>query len=135
MVMAGERQSVARSNADRWAELCYICRVNDAPQTFEEFWPYYVSQHLNATCRRLHFIGTTLSLAVLVASVWQPWLLLAIAIPGYGFAWIGHFAFEKNKPASWFSVKHAVWSFRGDMRMYRQMCLGRMDAELARVAS
>jgi hypothetical protein len=112
--------------------ICYIDRVTSPPQTFEEFWPYYVSQHLNATCRRFHFVGTMLSALVLVASLYQPWLLLAVGVPGYALAWAGHFVFEKNRPASWFSLKFAAWSFRDDMRMFGRMLLGRMDAEIER---
>ncbi|MFN9572747.1 MAG: Mpo1-like protein, partial [Betaproteobacteria bacterium] len=30
--------------------------------SFREFYPFYLSEHRNRTCRRLHFIGTTLAL-------------------------------------------------------------------------
>lgn len=103
------------------------------PTTFEEFWPYYVSQHLDPTCRKLHFVGTTLALACVAAAPLVPQALLAAPVFGYGFAWVGHFKFEKNKPASWGSVQHAAWSLRGDFRMWRKMITGAMDAEIARV--
>lgn len=100
------------------------------PESFEEFWPFYVSQHLHPTNQRLHFVGTTLVLASLVAGVAVSPRLLALApLAGYGFAWLGHFAFEKNRPATF---KHPLWSLRGDFRMYRLMLLGRMGGELDR---
>jgi hypothetical protein len=48
----------------------------------------------------------------------NPWWLLAGLLCGYGFAWIGHFGFEKNKPASF---KRPLYSFMGDWVMYRDM--------------
>jgi hypothetical protein len=99
-------------------------------ESFEEFWPYYVAQHRHPVNRRLHFVGTTLvliclGLAVLRSPVW----LLVMPLAGYGFAWIGHFVFERNKPATF---THPLWSLRGDFRMYRLLWLGRMSPEIRR---
>jgi len=106
-----------------------------APQSFREFWPYYMSQHADPTCRLLHFVGTTLGKVCFVAAFFvSPWLFLAAPVIGYAFAWVGHFGFEKNTPASWFSVKHAAWSFRGDMKMWRLIVTGRLGAELKRMS-
>ena len=64
-------------------------------QTYEEFWPFYVSQHRNSTCRALHFVGTTLvGVALGLTVLVSPWWILAAPLAGYGFAWIGHFYFE-----------------------------------------
>ncbi len=104
------------------------------PASFEEFWPYYVSQHNNPTCRRLHFVGTTLAMGCVAASPLYPPALLAAPVVGYGMAWIGHFGFEKNRPASWHSAKHLAWSLRGDLRMWRLMVAGEMDSEVERIA-
>lgn len=104
------------------------------PQSFEEFWPYYVSQHQNRTSRRLHFVGTTLALGCVAAAPFYPPALLAAPVAGYGFAWLGHFAFEKNKPATWLGPKQALWSLRGDFRMWGKMITGQMDAEVERHA-
>jgi hypothetical protein len=103
----------------------------DKPQSFEEFWPYYVSQHKNKTCRRLHFAGTTIAMGCVAVSPWYPPALIAAPIAGYGFAWVGHFVFEKNKPASWLGPKEFLWSLRGDLRMWRKMIEGTMDREVA----
>ena len=98
--------------------------------SYEEFWPFYVSQHRDPTCRRLHFVGTTLVLASFVAGVLvSPLFFLAAPLAGYGFAWVGHFAFEKNRPATF---TYPLWSLRGDFRMYRLMWLGRMEPEVER---
>jgi hypothetical protein len=94
-------------------------------QSFAQFYPFYLSEHSNRTCRRLHFVGSSLSLlflatAVAMASWW--WLLAAIVV-GYAFAWIGHFGFEKNKPASF---KRPLYSFMGDWVMYKDIWTGRI---------
>lgn len=100
------------------------------PQSFEEFWPYYVSQHRNKTSRRLHFVGTSIAIGCVAVSPFAPQALLVAPIAGYGMAWLGHFAFEKNKPATWGGAKFAAWSLRGDLRMWRKMIDGSMDAEI-----
>lgn len=105
-----------------------------APTSFEEFWPYYVSQHRNKTSRRLHFVGTSLAMGCLAASPLVPPAALAAPVLGYGFAWLGHFAFEHNKPATWGGAKFAAWSLRGDLRMWRHMLRGEMDAIVERLA-
>lgn len=104
--------------------------MNNAPKTYEEFWPFYVSQHLDATNRVLHFVGTTLVLACLGAGLFgSPWWLAAMPFAGYGFAWAGHFFFERNRPATF---TYPLWSLRADFRMYGFTWLGRMGAEVAR---
>lgn len=109
--------------------------MSQPPRDFEEFWPYYMSQHADPTCRRFHVVGTSLALACVALSPLRPSLLIAAPIVGYGAAWIGHFAFEKNKPASWHSPKFFAWSFRGDMRLLRYTLTGRIDGELQRLAA
>lgn len=93
--------------------------------TFREFYPFYLSEHANRTCRRLHFVGTSLVVGVVVAAITtgNAWWLVLAPIAGYGFAWVGHFAFEKNKPASF---KQPIYSFIGDWVMYRDILLGRI---------
>src|SRR4029079_4347481 len=87
--------------------------------SFQEFWPFYVSQHSRASTRALHFAGTTMVLGSLAAAaVVAPWAAVAAPFVGYGPAWIGHFFFEKNRPATF---TYPLWSLRGDFRMYRLM--------------
>lgn len=91
--------------------------------SFAEFYPFYLSEHANRTSRELHFAGSTLALLCLVALVLtgNPWWLLGALVAGYGFAWIGHFMFEKNRPATF---RHPLYSFMGDWVMYWQMLTG-----------
>src|SRR4051812_23197988 len=101
--------------------------------TYEEFWPFYVSQHRNATSRGLHFIGTSLAMALLAPGfLSSPFYFIAAPVAGYGFAWAGHYLFEKNRPATF---TYPGWSLRGDFRMWRLMLTGRMTEELRKVAS
>jgi hypothetical protein len=102
--------------------------------SFEEFWPYYVAQHAHPANQALHFIGTSLALAVVAAAatVGTPqWLLLA-PVAGYGLAWVGHLFVERNRPTT---VKHPAWSLRGGFRMYRLMWMAQMEPEVARARS
>jgi hypothetical protein len=102
--------------------------------SFDEFWPDYVRAHKNKTNRRLHFVGSTLALACVGGAVLfrKRWLLLAAPIAGYGFAWVGHFVFEKNTPATF---THPLYSLRGDFVMWSKIARGTMDAEVARYAA
>ncbi|WP_225781591.1 DUF962 domain-containing protein [Xenophilus sp. Marseille-Q4582] len=93
--------------------------------SFAEFYPFYLSEHANRTCRRLHFVGSSLGLVCLATAVLTRnagWVLAGL-LAGYAFAWIGHFGFEKNKPASF---KRPLYSFLGDWAMYRDIWLGRI---------
>ena len=104
----------------------------ERPRTFEEFWPFYVAQHRLPATRTLHFLGTHLGLAAaLLGFVVSPWLFAAAPAVGYGLAWVGHFFFEKNRPATF---TYPLWSLRGDFRMLRLTWAGKMDAEVARLA-
>lgn len=93
--------------------------------SFAEFYPFYLSEHSNRTCRRLHFVGSTLALLCLgaLALTGNPWWVPAGVVAGYGFAWAGHFGFEKNKPASF---RRPLYSFIGDWVMYRDIWAGRI---------
>lgn len=94
-------------------------------QRFADFYPFYLSEHRNPTCRRLHFVGTALVIlvvAIALASA-NPWWLLAAPVAGYGFAWIGHFVFEKNRPATF---RYPWFSLLGDFALFRDILLGRI---------
>ena len=93
--------------------------------SFREFYPYYLGEHANLTCRRLHYLGSTLALVCLTLTVVRGnslWILAGLGC-GYGCAWIGHFFFEKNKPATF---HHPFYSFLGDWVMYADMLRGRI---------
>jgi hypothetical protein len=103
-----------------------------APTTNEEFWPYYVSQHLHPMTRAMHVLGTTQAiLAIVVAVVFRaPIVLIGVPVLGYGFAFASHFVWEKNKPASF---GHPVWSFRADLRQLWKAYAGLLAAEVRAV--
>ncbi|KQQ57007.1 hypothetical protein ASF84_07540 [Pseudomonas sp. Leaf127] len=92
---------------------------------FAQFYPYYLEEHRNSTCRRLHFVGTSLVIFLLAFGVgsgrWQ--LLWLVPLAGYGFAWAGHYLFERNRPATF---QHPLYSLMGDFVMFRDMLLGRV---------
>ena len=89
------------------------------------FYPYYLSEHQNRTCRRLHFVGSSLALgcvlALLLTGQW--WWLIVALLSGYSFAWVGHFGFEKNRPATF---KHPLYSFASDWIMFKDMLTGKI---------
>ena len=94
--------------------------------SFKDFYPFYLGEHANLICRRLHFIGTSgivIIVALVIAQVLPVVWLWAIPILGYGFAWAGHFFFEKNRPATF---KYPFYSFLGDWVMYRDMLTGKI---------
>lgn len=79
-------------------------------RSFSEFYPFYLGEHCNQINRRLHLIGTTIVIGIilygLITTTWK--LLLLSPVPGYGMAWIGHFCFEKNKPATFKNPFYSV---------------------------
>ena len=93
--------------------------------SLRQFYAYYLTQHADPTCRTLHFIGSTLVLVTLGMAIatGNAWLLLALPVIGYGFAWVGHFVFEKNKPATF---KYPLYSVRGDFSMALDVLRGRI---------
>jgi hypothetical protein len=99
--------------------------MTPAFQSFAEFYPFYLSQHRNRTCRRLHVVGLALGLSTaLVALTSRTWALLPVALlVGYAFGWIGHFFFEHNRPATF---GHPLYSFLGDFAMAKDIVTGKM---------
>jgi hypothetical protein len=93
--------------------------------SFSEFYPFYLGEHADRTCRRLHVLGTSTGLACIVAAMatGRPRWLLAGLVAGYAFAWIGHFFFEKNRPATF---SHPFYSFAGDWVMFKDVLTGRI---------
>lgn len=97
----------------------------DRFQRFADFYPFYLSEHRDRMCRRLHFVGTALVIVVVALALVSanPWWLAAAPIAGYGFAWIGHFVFEKNRPATF---QYPWFSLLGDFAMFRDILIGRI---------
>ena len=99
--------------------------------SFADFWQFYLREHSRPGTRALHYIGTSLVVALaIVASVTANWwLLAAMPVAGYLFAWIAHFAHEKNRPATF---TYPLWSLGADFRMWWLWLTGRLGPELER---
>jgi hypothetical protein len=97
---------------------------------YRAFWPRYLREHAKPATRRLHYVGTALGFVALAAALatrsW--WFLILIPVAGYSFAWVAHFAVERNKPATFV---HPLWSLASDYRMFFLRLAGRLDPELA----
>src|SRR5688500_4980138 len=93
--------------------------------SFRDFYPFYLAAHSDRTCRRLHFVGTSIVVVFLVLAIatLNAWWLLGALLSGYAFAWVGHFFFEHNKPATF---KYPFYSFAGDWVMYKDILTGRI---------
>ncbi|HEV8675270.1 MAG TPA: DUF962 domain-containing protein [Methylomirabilota bacterium] len=93
--------------------------------SFRDFYPFYLTEHSRSGTRRLHFVGTLLVLLTLgCAVVTRRWGILALVpVFGYGFAWVGHFAIERNRPATF---QYPLYSLAGDFRMFADMIRGRV---------
>ena len=98
---------------------------------FSEFWPYYLQEHAHPGTRALHYAGTSLSILLLggLAFTGRWWMIPALPLAGYGFAWIGHGLVERNQPATF---RYPLWSLRADFRMWFRFLTGRMGRDLAR---
>lgn len=94
-------------------------------ESFSDFYPYYLSEHGDRINRRLHFSGTLIALLILVVSIITGKWVLLILLPffGYGLAWLGHFFFEKNKPATF---KYPLYSIMGDIVMFKDILTGKV---------
>lgn len=103
-------------------------------KNYAEFWDFYVGEHSQPLNRLLHFVGTSLGMVLLV------WFLASgkfLYIPlcfvsGYGFAWVGHYFIEGNKPATF---QYPLWSFISDYKMLFYMLTGKMNREVDRVTT
>ncbi len=98
-------------------------------KTFKEFYPYYLQEHQQPLCRALHYCGSTLVLLILIyaiATAQFQWLWL-MPVAGYGFAWVGHFFIEHNKPATF---RYPFYSLLGDWVMYAEFLTGRLQTRL-----
>ena len=91
--------------------------------SFQAFYPSYIHEHSNRTCRRIHVVGTGLVIvcAILGLTV-NAWAFAACPAVGYGFAWVGHFVFEKNRPATF---QYPLWSLMGDFRLFFETVSGK----------
>ena len=98
-------------------------------QSFAEFWPFYLREHARPLTRALHYLGTSLVVAIAAFAVvtGRRGMLLALPMAGYFFAWLAHFTVEKNRPTTF---THPLWSLAADFRMWWLWLTGRLGAEL-----
>ncbi|MBB6127062.1 DUF962 domain-containing protein [Mucilaginibacter lappiensis] len=98
--------------------------------SLKEFYPFYLTEHSNSTSRILHFIGTGLVFIALIAGFVLNWrFFIAIPFLGYGFAWVGHFFFEKNKPATF---KYPGYSLASDFILFYDLLTGKQPFKVKR---
>ncbi len=93
-------------------------------KSLKEFYPFYLSEHLDPVCRTLHFVGTGLLIPIIIVAIYYQnalWLWL-LPVVGYGFAWTGHFFFEKNKPATF---QYPLYSLASDFIMFWELLTGK----------
>ena len=93
--------------------------------TFREFYPYYLSEHKHPVCRALHFVGSIVALTMLgiALATGNPWWFAGVPLSGYAFAWVGHFFFEHNRPATF---TYPGFSLMGDWVMFWQLLTGKI---------
>ncbi len=96
--------------------------------SFADFYPYYLTEHSDPDCRKLHYVGTFFSILAVIAAIFiNPFWLIAAPLGGYGFAWFAHFKIEKNRPATF---TYPVWSLMGDYKMFFSWLTGKLPAQL-----
>ncbi|NEU09718.1 DUF962 domain-containing protein [Flavihumibacter sp. R14] len=92
--------------------------------SLKEFYPFYLTEHRNTTSRVLHFIGTGFVLLLIPVAILfrDARLLILIPFVGYGFAWMGHYFFEKNRPATF---KYPGYSLASDFILFWHLLTGK----------
>ena len=95
-------------------------------QDYEAFYRFYLTEHSNIMSRRLHAVGSSIGLLCFAQAIRKRQLKYVAfgLISGYACAWVGHFVFEKNKPASF---KQPLYSFISDWRMLSDVLRGRLS--------
>ena len=105
--------------------------MSERIKTYDEFYKFYLTEHKNKTSRTLHFIGTFLVFILIGVAIYKNWSWIWFLVPvvGYGFAWIGHAFFEKNKPATF---KYPLWSLISDFKLFFEILLGKRSFDSAK---
>ena len=72
----------------------------DRIATYAEFWPYYISEHRSATSRRLHFVGTTGFVLILLGCCLTAPLRMGVALLLSVGALLAGFRMEARRSAA-----------------------------------
>jgi hypothetical protein len=88
-------------------------------------------EHAKPETRAIHFLGTGIATASLVALIvtGNPGFIVVALIGGYGPAWFAHFFVEKNRPATF---QYPLWSLASDYRMAFVWLTGHLGEELVK---
>lgn len=100
--------------------------MSERIKKYSEFYRFYLTEHQNRTSRILHFIGTFLVFIIIGVAIYNQWSWKWFFVPvvGYGFAWVGHAFFEKNKPATF---KYPLWSLISDFKLFFDILFGKLS--------
>lgn len=95
-------------------------------RNYHDFYRFYLTEHQNIMSRRLHVVGSSIGLYFFTKAIKQRKTKYFVygLVSGYTCAWIGHFVFEKNKPASF---KQPIYSFISDWRMFADVLRGNIS--------
>lgn len=95
-------------------------------KNYNEFYRFYLTEHRNIASRRLHAAGSSIGLYFFSKAIRKRQAKYAVygLVSGYACAWVGHFFFEHNKPASF---KQPLYSFISDWRMLSDIARGRLS--------
>lgn len=97
-------------------------------QNYHEFYRFYLTEHRNIMSRRLHVVGSSIGLYCMTKAIRHKkakYVLYGL-VAGYACAWVGHFVFEKNRPASF---KQPLYSFISDWRMFADVLRGNLSLQ------
>lgn len=95
-------------------------------KNYDEFYRFYLTEHRSIASRRLHATGSSIGLYFFSKAIRKRQAKYALygLVSGYACAWVGHFFFEHNKPASF---KQPLYSFISDWRMLSDITRGRLS--------
>lgn len=103
-----------------------------ARMKWNDFWLFYLSQHRNRMNRVFHFVASSLAYFFILQAIYgQSWMPILYGLfTCYGFAWMGHFFFEKNRPATF---RYPLYSFISDFRMHFLMLTANLNPHLKKL--